>query len=268
MTTPLDKGAIFKSLHDGPDVLVLANVWDVASARVVERAGHRALATSSAAVARSLGYDDGENTPVEEMVEAVRRIVDAVDLPVSADLEAGYADDADGVARTAGLAVSVGAVGMNLEDTWHGGDAPLRELADQEERVAAASEAAASAGATFVVNARTDVFLNQIGEESSRLDEAVRRATAYVEAGAASIFVPGVSDPAVIGALAREIPAPLNVLVWPGMPPIRELAALGVRRVSLGSWPHYAAMNLLDRIAKTLLTEGEWPELGVPGPEG
>ncbi len=263
--TQTEKGARFRELHDGPDVLVLANAWDVQSAKVVARAGHAAVATSSAAVARSLGYEDGEQTPVEEMIEAVRRMAKAVDVPLTADLEAGYGATPDAVALTTALAITAGAVGMNLEDSWHGGDKPLREISDQAERVAAAVGAAEAAAMPFVVNARIDVFLGRVGEEAGRLDETTRRAAAYLEAGAGSIFVPGVVDAPTISALVSAIDGPLNVLVMPGLPPVAELGKLGVRRVSLGSWPHHAAMVLLERLATSLVTKGTWEELDLPG---
>jgi 2-methylisocitrate lyase-like PEP mutase family enzyme len=266
MTTQIEKGEAFRELHGGPDVLVLANAWDVQSAKTVARAGHRAIATSSAAVARSIGYEDGEQTPVEEMIEVVRRIADAVDVPVTADLEAGYGDTADAVALTTALAITAGAVGMNLEDSWHGGSAPLRDIGEQSERVAAAVGAATAKTMPFVVNARIDVYLRQVGDsDAARFDEAVARAASYLQAGAGSIFVPGVVDAPTIGRLVEAIDGPLNVLVMPGMPPVAELRELGVRRVSLGGWPHRAAMALLERIATSLLTEGTWEELGLPG---
>ena len=255
MTTS-DRADEFRRLHrDG--VLVLPNVWDVASARLVEQAGARAVATTSGGVAWSLGAPDGDRLSRELAVDAVRRIAGAVAVPVSADIESGFGATPDDVAETVSMVLDAGAVGVNLEDAG----SPLRDVAEQAERIAAARAAADAAGVPLFVNARTDVYLRRVGEESGRPAETVRRAEAYAAAGADGIFVPGVLDLAVLRQLAEAIPHPLNVLAGPGAPPVGELAALGVRRVSVGTSIAEAAYGTVRRAAVELLTSGTYGEL-------
>jgi 2-methylisocitrate lyase-like PEP mutase family enzyme len=236
------------ALHRG--ILVLPNAWDVASARVVEEAGFPALATSSAGIAAVLGYADGERVPRDEMLDMVSRIVRAVRVPVTADLEAGYGS----VGATVEAALRAGAVGMNLED-GRGGTA----LATVEEHAASVREARAAAdriGVHFVINARTDVYLARVGPEAERFDHALRRAAAYLAAGADCIFVPGVRDAETIGRLAAAIRGPLNILAGPGTPPVATLLSLGVARVSAGSAPMRAALTTARRAAEEMRDRG------------
>src|SRR5574341_911408 len=200
-----DKAEAFRRLHAGPRMLVLPNVWDVASAKIVELAGYPAIATSSAAVAWMLGYPDGERIGRDEMAAAVARIARAVAVPVTADMEAGYGTRPEDAAATARAVVPAGAVGMNLEDAADSEGAALLDEARQCERIQAAREAAAAAGVPLVINARTDVFLSGIGEPGGRLAHAVRRLNAYRDAGADSLFCPGVINPRTIAALVREL---------------------------------------------------------------
>jgi 2-methylisocitrate lyase-like PEP mutase family enzyme len=155
--------------------------------------------------------------------------------------------------------LDAGAVGVNLEDSHHGGPAPLRPVEEQAERLSAARQAADGAGVRLFLNARVDTYLWAVGEPAGRLAETLRRAAAYVAAGADGIFVPGVVDPAVISALVAELPVPLNVLVGRGAPPVAELAALGVARISVGAGLAVAAYDLARRAARALLTEGTYP---------
>jgi 2-methylisocitrate lyase-like PEP mutase family enzyme len=220
---------------------VLANAWDVASARAVAAVpGCRAIATSSAACARSLGWEDGEQIPPDEMLAAVGRIATAVDLPVTADLEAGYGD----AVATARAAWEAGVVGLNLEDG--NGDA-----GEHARCVAAVRDAVPD----LVVNARTDVFLPG---GSGSVEDAVARANAYLAAGADCAFVIGVEDGETIARLAAAIEGPLNVLAGPSSPPVAELAALGVRRVSLGSGLHRTSLAATRAAAEELLTSGTY----------
>lgn len=254
--TSRDKADAFRRLHAGPRVLVLPNVWDVASARIVELAGFPAIATSSAGVAWALGYPDGERISREEMGAVVARIVRAVAVPVTADMEAGYGPGPEAAAATARAVVAAGAVGMNLEDAADADGTALVDVTLQAERIGAARAAAVGARVPIVINARTDVFLSGIGEPASRLAHAVRRLNAYHAAGAESLFCPGVTDAATIAALVRELDGPLNILASPGAPPIPELERLGVRRVSLGARVMRAALGAVRRVAT---------ELGGPG---
>lgn len=239
------------ALHDPAAPLALSNVWDVASARVVEATGAPAIATTSAGVAWALGRPDGDRLERADLLAAVRRIVAAVDVPVTVDIEGGAAVDADDVAETVRGLLDAGAVGLNIEDGTRGPD----ELAA---RVAVARAAADRAGVALFVNARTDVFLRGVGAPEDRVAETVRRAHRYVEAGADGVFVPAVVDAPTIAALAAAIPAPLNVMVRPGLPPVPELGRLGVARVSLGSSVAQAAYAVARRAAEELRASGTY----------
>ncbi len=244
----------FRAMHRGR-LLLLPNVWDVASARVIQQAGFGAIATSSAGVAFSLGYPDGQRISRKEMLEAVRRIATAVSVPVTADVEAGYGNRPEDAARTAQEVLAAGAVGMNLEDATGDPQQPLLELALQVERVKAVREL------PVVLNARTDVYLLEIGPPEKRYDEALRRLSAFRDAGADCVFVPGVRDPETIARLVKDLQCPVNILAGPGVPPVPELHKLGVARVSLGSGPMRAALGLLRRMAEELKLAGTYSTL-------
>lgn len=241
--------------------LLLPNAWDVASARLFEKAGFAALGTTSAGVAFALGYPDGERITREEMMQVIRRIVAVVQVPVTADIEAGYGPGPEDVAHTIQAVIEAGAAGVNLEDNTGRVDTPLYELEAQNARIAAARQAARQAGLSLVINARIDTYLFAVGEESTRLDETLRRARAYLEAGADSIFVPGVVEPALVQTLVREIPGPLNIMVGPGAPPVSELFKLGVARISIGVAAMLATMGLIQEIASELRTEGTYEHI-------
>jgi 2-methylisocitrate lyase-like PEP mutase family enzyme len=249
-------------LHQGPRILVFPNVWDVASAKLVERAGFPAIATSSAAIAFALGYPDGQRIRREEMLAAVARIAAHVSLPVTADLEAGYGANLEEIARTADGLLAAGAVGLNFEDGTGNHAKPLADIADQVARIRTLREIGERAVVHIVINARTDVFLDQVGEPASRFDEAVHRANAYREAGGDCLFIPGVQDAETIGKLVMAVHGPINILAGPATPAIPELEGLGVRRVSFGSWPMRAAMTHFDRFVKELAQHGTFRTLG------
>jgi 2-methylisocitrate lyase-like PEP mutase family enzyme len=253
--TQRERAARFLALHQGSGILLLCNAWDAASARVVEDAGFPAVATTSAGVANSLGYADEENAPFEEVVAAVRRIVRAVRVPVSADIEAGFGETPAAVAESCRAILEAGAVGVNLEDRTHS-PGRLAEIPVQCEKIRAVQDAAARAGGRLVVNARTDVYLGSIGAPGGRFAETVARCNAYRAAGADCLFVPGVADEPTIANLVEAIDGPVNILAGPATPPIARLADLGVRRVSLGSGPMRATLAHLRRIARELLESG------------
>ena len=244
------------SMHHRGRVLVFANAWDVASARVLESCGAEAIATSSAGVAFALGYPDGEKISRREMLQMVGRICGAVEIPVTADVEAGYGRGPEDAAETARAVIEAGAVGVNLEDGTGEPQHPLVDLSLAAAKVAAVREAAGRAGVPLVLNARTDVYLDQVGPPESRFDEALRRAISFRDAGADCIFLPGVKDAETIRAFARELRCPINILAGPGVPSLPELQKLGVARVSLGSKPMLAAVSTLRRL---------WQELQGPG---
>lgn len=246
-------------LHHGPEVLVLPNAWDVTSAALFESMGFQAIATSSAAIAFTHGYADGEYIPRDLMLDAVHRITDKVKLPVTADLEAGYGRDPEKVAETIRLAIEAGAVGANIEDSTKRDpkDAghQLFELSLGVERIRAAREAADSLGIPFVLNARVDVIF-QLGPSPETIAEAILRGNAYAEAGARSIFIIRALDAGTIKLLADGIHAPLNILVGPGTPPIAELKELKVKRVTFGGGLFRVAYSSAVRAAKNVLATG------------
>ncbi len=248
----------FRVMHRSGKILVLPNAWDVASARVFEEAGFGAIATTSAGIAFSLGYPDGQKISREEMLARVTRIARAVKVPVTADLEAGYGDLPQDAARTALAAVEAGAVGLNLEDATNDPKNPLIDLNLQLERIKAVREAALKSGTLLVLNARTDVYLAEVGAPELRYFEAVKRLMAYRDAGADCVFVPGLTDPATIAQLVKDVQCPLNILAGPGSPPIPELEKLGVARASLGSGPMRSTLGLLRRMSEELKTSGTY----------
>ncbi|WP_030560767.1 isocitrate lyase/PEP mutase family protein [Streptomyces aureocirculatus] len=252
----------FRALHTPGSPLVLPNAWDVASARIVRVAGARAVATTSAGLAWALGTADGDRLTRERALTAVAAIVDAVDVPVTADIESGYARDAAGVADTVRAVVDAGAVGVNIEDSRRGAGEPLRPLAEQSERIAAARKAADAAGVELFVNARVDTYLRGVGDgPDARVALTLERAAAFLAVGADGVFVPGAVDPVTVQALVEGIDGPVNVMAGPGAPTVAELAALGVARVSVGSGIAQAAHALVREAATELLTEGTYGTL-------
>lgn len=250
-----------RRLHHSPNILVLANCWDVASARIVQAAGAPAIATSSAGVAYSLGYPDGQRISRQEMMAVVERVATAVNVPVTADVESGYGARPEDAARTAQAVMEAGAVGMNLEDSSEESAAAMIEVSLAVEKIQAVRESGRKAGVPLVINARTDVYLNEVGAPESRYDHALRRATAFRDAGADCIFLPGVKDPALIARFVKDLKFPLNILAGPGSPPIAELQRLGVARVSLGSKPMLAGLGVLRRLAQELQQKGTYTAL-------
>jgi len=237
----------FLALHRGTTPLILPNAWDVISARLVEDAEFPAVATTSAGVAWSLGYADGEDISRDEMLAAVARITRVVRVPVTADLEAGYGPGPEDAAATARGAIKAGAVGFNFEDSTGDPSNPLFDVPLQVERIRAARAAADQLGVHLVINARTDVFLDEVGAPETRFDEVVRRLAAYRDAGADCLFAPGTADRDTIANLVHALGAPLNVLATPQTPPVAELARLGVARISLGGGVYRTALGLAKR---------------------
>ena len=237
---------------------MLANVWDVASARIVEDAGFPAIATSSAGIAFAQGFPDGQKIPPERMLTVIADIARAVNVPVTADVEAGYGSKPEDAARTARGVIEAGAVGMNFEDATGDPARPLFELQEQVERIHAIREQGKSLGVPLVINARTDVYLLQIGEATTRYGEALRRLSAYRDARADCLFVPGLVDIATIRQFVADLNCPVNILAVPSSPSVAELTGAGVRRISLGSGPMRAAMGLLRRLATEVAMDGTY----------
>ena len=251
MQFSMEKAIAFRQFHR-LGVLVLPNAWDVASARIFEEARFPAIATTSAGIAFSLGYPDGQRISREEMIARISRIVRAVNVPVTADIEGGYGSTPEEVVRTTRELIDAGAVGMNLEDTTGRAEQPLLKLEDAVEKIKAVKETAAQTRAPLFINARTDIYLLPGGEAEADYQKAVRRLVAYRDAGADCVFAPGLKDAETIGRLAKAVQCPLNILAVPGTPPISELARLGVARVSVGSGFMRATLTALRRMAEEL----------------
>jgi 2-methylisocitrate lyase-like PEP mutase family enzyme len=250
MSTP----SPFRALHAGPSMLVLPNAWDAATARLVEHAGARAVATSSAAVSWAHGVADGEHLPREAVLSAARDVVRAVRVPVTVDLEAGYSRDATEVAALVRQVLELGAAGINLED----GKDPPELLAA---KIESCKRAAAAMGADLFVNARTDVYLAGLVPADRAVDETLRRARIYEAAGCDSLFVPCVTDEAAIRAIAAGARVPLNVLALPGLAPVADLARWGVRRLSVGTALANAALATVRNATRELLEAGTYGAL-------
>ena len=252
MASTADKARELLRLHLDTELLLVVNVWDVITAKVVaDTPGTKALATASHSIAASYGYPDGEQIPRDLMLEAVGRIAAAVDLPVTADLEAGYGDPGETVAR----AIDVGIVGANLEDQ-------MKPLADSVKAVEAAVAAGDRAGVPFVLNARTDAFVKGGDRDPDDvLAEAVERGRAYLDAGASTFFVPGRLDEAAVTRLVDTLgPQKVNLIGIPGSLPLARLQELGVARVSYGPWSQNVALTALARLAEDVHAGGGLPE--------
>ncbi len=251
------KAGLFRAMHYGPGLLLLPNAWDAISARIIVGAGFHAIATTSGGVAWALGYPDGEAAPWDEVVAATARIARAVAVPVTADIETGYGDTPEAVGRAIRDIIRAGAVGVNLEDgvrprDLKTADPPIRSLEDGARRIRAARAAADGAGVPIVINARTDLYIKNIGDDESRFDEAVARGRAYLSAGADCIYPIAVRDPEVIGRLVKAIGAPINIMVRAGFPDVAELEALGVARASTATALPLMAMGLIRQVAEQL----------------
>jgi 2-methylisocitrate lyase-like PEP mutase family enzyme len=258
MSTQKQKAEDFRRMHQAPPILVLPNAWDAGSARIFASVGARAIATSSAGVAFALGYPDGQKISLRLMIESIARIAASVDLPVTADVESGYGAGVADATDTAQAVIDSGAIGLNFEDATNDPASPLFPVDVQRRRLEAIRNAAERAGIPLVINARTDVFLGEVGEPSTRFAETVRRVNAYRQSGADCLFIPGVTDAETIQRLAREVAGPINILVGPGAPPISQLESMGVRRVSVGSQIMRATLATARDAAREILEKGTY----------
>ena len=251
MANQARKAEQLRSLHIPGKPLILFNIWDAGSAKAVAMAGAKAIATSSWSVANANGFSDGEQTPLNFAIENLRRIVEVTDLPVTIDLESGYADAPEVVSETIGLAIEAGAIGCNLEDSFPA-NGKLRKTIDQVDRIRRARQTADAADIRFFINARTDVFFQRppAQHDDVLVAEAIERARAYAEAGADGLFVPGLMDINLIARLAEQSPLPLNIMVGEGTAALRVLAEHGVARVSYGPGPYLMAMKGLEERAR------------------
>ncbi|MEV8041897.1 isocitrate lyase/phosphoenolpyruvate mutase family protein [Arthrobacter sp. NPDC080082] len=250
--TTASKATELLRLHQAPEILQVVNVWDAISAKVIgDVPGTRALATASHSIAASLGYEDGENIPLDEMIAAIGRITAATDLPVSADLESGYGTPGEAVRK----AIGVGVVGANIEDQ-------MRPLADAVAQMRSVTEAAADEGIDFVLNARTDAFLKgKDRDQREVLTDAIERGRAFLDVGATTVFVPGLLDEGTVAALVDGIGwNKVSVINVPGSLAPARLQELGVARISYGPWTQRVALTALADTAAQLLAGGALPD--------
>ncbi len=262
-TTAVERAQRFRALHDRRRILLLPNAWDAGSARLLADLGFAAVATTSGGMAWSLGYADGETLPLDEVLAAVRRMVRVIRVPLTVDFEAGYGATPAAVGESVRAVIDAGAAGINLEDGIK--HQSLRAPDDAASRVAAAREAARQAGVPIVINARIDLWMAP-GDmpEAQRIDEAVRRARAYLAAGADGIYPIGLTDPATIRALAQSIDAPINIGARPGLPDLAELTRLGVARVSLATRLATVVYSAARDAAQAVQAHGRWDGLNAP----
>ncbi len=240
----------FAALHVPGDPVVLYNIWDVGSAQAVVRAGAKALATGSHPVADANGWPDGEQVPLDFALANAKRIVDAVEVPVTVDFESAYSVDPSKAAANVVRLAATGAVGCNFEDQVIGGEG-LHPLKEQIKRIEAIRLAV---GEAFFINARTDLYLKTQNYDSALVDQAIDRGRAFADAGASGFFVPRLSDPRQIERIVREVPLPLNVIAFPGAPEKAVWASAGVARISHGPFPHRALMAALEEMARAALS--------------
>ncbi|NLR68945.1 isocitrate lyase/phosphoenolpyruvate mutase family protein [Chitinophaga varians] len=243
----------FKQLHHQETPLLLSNAWDVASARVMQEKGVKAIATSSSAIADTLGYADGQNISFGELLHIIRRIVACVEVPVSADIEAGYASSTEDLLANIDLLVAAGVAGINLEDSAPSGTRTLLPADDLVKKISAIKSHLAAKGQNLFINARTDTFLLDI---PGKLEETFVRARLYAQAGADGLFVPFIKDPADIEAVVSATTLPVNVLAMKGLAGIAELNTLGVKRISMGGSMYWAQKRALGQRLEQVIADG------------
>lgn len=236
----------FASLHRPGDPVILYNAWDPGSAQAVARAGAKAIATGSHPVGDASGYGDGQKVPIDFVMDNAKRVVDAVDLPVTIDFESAYSVDPGEAGANVARLKATGAIGCNFEDQVIGGDG-LHPLDLQCRRIEAIREAV---GADFFINARTDLFLKTQTHDDALVDEVIERGKAFADSGASGFFVPRLSDPRQAARVVKQVPLPLNLIAFPGAPPNRDWANAGVARISYGPFPHRALMKALEDWAR------------------
>lgn len=258
----VDRARKLRRMHDGPKMLLLPNAWDAGSARLFEQRGFAAVATTSGGMAWSLGYQDGEQVPLVEVLAAVARMTRACSVPVTVDFEGGYGATPQAVTASVRAVIDAGAVGINVEDGTPG-HGPLRSVDEAAARIAAARSAATASGVPLVINARVDLWMHEIppDESSARMDEAVRRATAYLAAGADCIYPIGLRDRTELASLVRAIGAPVNVAAGPGVPSLEELAQMGIARVSTATRLATLALAAVDHAIGELRSSGHFDVL-------
>ncbi len=255
MITQRERASFLESLHIKGDPLILFNIWDAGSAKALQEIGARVIATGSWSVAAAHGYEDGEKLPFDLVLANLQRITASIDLPVTIDLEGGYGQSPVQVQEHVTKVINAGAVGINFEDQVIGGEG-LYSIENQRARLKAARAAAEHASIPLFINARTDVFLksNPADHDDSHLEEAVRRASAYAESGASGFFAPGLRDAKHIEKLCKLSPIPVNIMVLPDTPSPKQMASLGVARISYGPGPYRQVMETLKEAGRKALS--------------
>jgi 2-methylisocitrate lyase-like PEP mutase family enzyme len=260
MVSQREKAEFFRGLHHGKHPMVLPNAWDVPSARMFENCGFPVVATSSAGVMVSLGYPDGEIIERDEYLEAVRRITKVISIPLSVDIVGGFGNTAGEVSSTIERVISIGAIGINIED-FVPATKKLDPMEKQVGKLEAIKSQAASSDIPLVINARTDALRYAEGDDEAKLQEAIRRASAYRDAGADCVYPMGLTNREAISRFVRALECPVNVMIRKGLPSLAELEELGVARVSFGPDASYAAMGLLKKISREILENGSFVSL-------
>lgn len=260
-----EKAEMFLKFHYDPEILVLLNSWDAGSSKLIEACGYKAIATTSMGIAASLGYPDCEVIQLSEVLQIVTGIVNAVQVPVSVDFEAGYGNNVDEILESVKKLIATGVVGLNIEDSIELSPALIDEM-EFCERISAIRALSDSLGFHLVINARTDSFYTSSGSTHEKLAESIRRGNKYREAGADCIFVQPVWEKETIRTLVKEINAPINILSNPsigaGLPPsVQELQDMGVARLSLGSSLMKATLALIKKVADELSGKGTYTVL-------
>jgi len=241
--------ATFAALHVPGDPVVLYNIWDTGSALAVAAAGAKALATGSHPVGDAAGFGDGQKVPLDFVFGNAKRILAAVDLPLTVDFEGAYSTDPGEAAANVAALKETGAVGCNFEDQVIGGEG-VHPIDAQVARIRAIR---AAVGSDFFINARTDLMIKAEKQDDALIDAVIERGKAYADAGASGFFVPRIADPKHIERVVREVPLPLNAIAFPGAPDKKTWADVGVARISHGPFPHRALMTKLTEMAKDAL---------------
>lgn len=260
MNNTQDRAKEFLDFHRDTKVLILPNAWDVISAKLYENLGFKAIGTTSAGIAATLGYPDGQMMSLNENLTVCERIISKTSLPVSVDIEAGYSVNERGVVNAARRVLDIGGVGINLEDSTGNHLSPLFGIDEQVKRIRAIREMSDKNGVHLFINIRCDVFMVGKGNQNEKFNEAVLRANSYKEAGADCIFIPDIGDfnEKIISELVKEIKAPLNLIAGPNIPPIQKLEEIGVARLSFGPRPMRTILSLLCDIHEEVLNYGTY----------
>jgi 2-methylisocitrate lyase-like PEP mutase family enzyme len=248
----------FRQLHYNETPLLIGNVWDVTSAKVFERCGYRAIATSSAAVARSWGYEDGENIPFDLLLKVVERIISNTNIPFSVDMEGGYSRDISKIIQNIEKLYELGVVGINIEDSVKGEKPYMQSINNFQKIISSITNHLEQKNIKMFVNARTDAFVRKL---PSPITETLKRIKVYEDAGANGIFVPLISDKKEIKEVVSATMLPVNVFSTPQLPTFKELTELGVKRISMASSAHGATAKSLEKIIQTILEDQSFKSL-------